>query len=469
MKYLLLILVAAGRLLLPPLAQAKIRLPALIGPNMVVQQRSQAPLWGWARPGAAVSVSTSWNKKIYTAKADAQGRWRVQVSTPGAGGPYSLTFSDGEPLTIGNVLAGEVWICSGQSNMEMPMRGFNSQPILNGNALITNSTNSKLRLFKLARATSLTPQADCKGQWEMATPSTVREFSAIAYQYGRYLQEQLGVPVGLVLSAVGGTRIESWMSAASLRAFPEVKIPTSLDTVKAPHKEASTLFNGMVAPLLGYGVRGFIWYQGESNRHEPALYERLLPAMVADWRQQEASPGELPFYYVQIAPFGSSDKARSGPRLREAQLRDLAFIPHSGMASTMDVGMEKYIHFMDKTAPAHRLAYWALANTYGIKGISYSGPVYKDMTVSGRKATLSFNYAEYGLTAFGKPLTLFEVAGADKVFYSATATIKSCKVEVESEQVATPVAVRYAYKEFVMGDLFNNDGLPASSFRTDDW
>lgn len=225
----------------------------------------------------------------------------------------------------------------------------------------------------------------------------------------------------------------------------------------------------MVAPLLGYGVRGFTWYQGESNRHEPALYERLLPALVADWRRQEASPGESPFYYVQIAPYGSQDKGRSGPRLREAQLKDLALIPNSGMASTMDVGMEKYIHFMDKTAPAHRLAYWALARTYGIQGISYCGPVYKAMTVKGRKATLSFAYAEYGLTAFGKPLTLFEVAGADQVFHPATAAIKSGKVEVESEQVTAPVAVRYAYKEFVVGDLFNNDGLPASSFRTDEW
>lgn len=218
MKYSLLILVAAGGLLLPPSARAKIRLPALIGPNMVVQQRSQAPLWGWARPGAAVSVMTSWNKKTCPARANAQGRGRVKVATPGAGGPYSLTFSDGEPLTVGNVLVGEVWVCSGQSNMEMPMRGFNSQPILNGNALIASSANPRLRLFELARATSLTPQADCQGRWETATPATVREFSAVAYQYGRYLQEQLGVPVGLILSAVGGTRIESWMSATSLRA-----------------------------------------------------------------------------------------------------------------------------------------------------------------------------------------------------------------------------------------------------------
>ncbi|SMB80768.1 Sialate O-acetylesterase [Hymenobacter roseosalivarius DSM 11622] len=468
MKYLFLLAAVAAGLLAAPRARAKIRLPALIGPNMVVQQRSQAPLWGWARPGSAVSVLTSWDQKTYAAKGDAQGRWRVKVATPGAGGPYSLTFSDGEKLTIGNVLVGEVWVCSGQSNMEMPMRGFNSQPILNGNEMIASSASPTLRLFKVSRATALMPQADCKGQWDAATPETVREFSALAYQFGARLQRQLHVPVGLVLSTVGGTMIETWMSPASLQAFPMVRIPPSLDTVKAPHKAPTALFSGMIAPVVGYGIRGVIWCQGESNRHEPALYEKLFPAMVADWRQQWGQ-GEFPFYYLQIAPFGSTDKTRSGARLREAQLKSMAAIPNSGMASAMDVGMEKYIHFMDKTAPAQRLAYWALAKTYGIKGITYSGPVYKSLTVDGRKAMLSFDYAEYGLTSFGKPLALFEVAGADKVFYPATATIKSGKVEVASEQVAAPVAVRYAFKEFVTGDLFNNDGLPASSFRTDDW
>ncbi len=448
--------------------RAKVRLPTLIGPNMVLQQRSQAPLWGLASPDKPVSVTTSWDKKTYATKADANGNWRVTVATPAAGGPYSLVFSDGETLTIDNVLVGEVWVCSGQSNMEMPMRGFNSQPILNSNAIIAASRNPALRLFKVSRASSLTAQTNCKGQWEQATPATVREFSAVAYQFGLLLQQQLNVPVGLVLSTVGGTRVESWMSAGSLNAFPDVYVPASLDTVKAPHKEATTLFNGMIAPLVGYGIRGFIWYQGESNRHEPELYEKLFPAMVSDWRKQWKQ-GDSPFYYVQIAPFGSSDKTRSGPRLREAQLNSMAAIPNSGMASAMDVGMEKYIHFMNKTTPAHRLAYWALAKTYGIDGIAFSGPVFKTMTVNGRKATLTFDYADNGLTAFGKPLILFEIAGADKVFYSATASIKSGKIEVETDQVAAPVAVRYAYKEFVVGDLYNTDGLPASSFRTDNW
>ncbi len=449
-------------------AQAKIRLPSLIGPNMVLQQKTQAPLWGWARAGSAVSVITSWDKKVYATKADATGNWRVTVATPAGGGPHTLTFSDGEVLRIDNVLVGEVWVCSGQSNMGMPMRGFAAQPILNSNAIIAASENPSLRLFDVGQAASLTPRDDCKGQWKQATPVTVREFSAIAYQFGQMLQQQLKVPVGLVLSAVGGTRIESWMSQPSLRPFPEVYVPASLDTVKAPHKESTALFNGMIAPLVGYGIRGFIWYQGESNRHEPALYEKLFPAMVSDWRQQWKQ-GEFPFYFVQIAPYGSIDKTRSGPKLREAQLRSMAAIPNSGMASAMDVGMDKYIHFMDKTVLAQRLLYWALAKTYGVDGIGYCGPVLKTMIVDGAKATLTFDHAEYGLTAFGKPLTLFELAGADKAFHPAVAIIKGGKIEVESDQVPAPVAVRYAFKEFVVGDLFNNEGIPASSFRTDDW
>ncbi len=455
-------------MILPLTIQAKVRLPALVGPNMVIQQQTTVNLWGWAQAGKLIRVTTSWDKKTYSVKADAAGNWQVNVTTPIAGGPYTLVFNDGDEVRIDNVLVGEVWVCSGQSNMQMPLKGFNSQPVLNSNELVVNSENPALRLFEVTRATSLTPTVDCKGEWKEAAPATVREFSAVAYQFGQLLQQRLKVPVGIILSSVGGTRIQCWMSNASLRAFPDVSVPASLDTVRIPHREATTLYNGMIAPLIRYGVRGFTWYQGESNSHEPVLYEKLFPAMVNDWRQQWQR-GELPFYYVQIAPYAADDRTRNGKRLREAQLKSMAVIPNTGMVSLIDVGMEKSIHPMDKTTPARRLAYWALAKTYGIGGITYCGPVFKSMTIKDQVATLSFDHADYGLTSFGKPLTLFEVAGDDKVFYPATASIKRGTVEVKSEQVAVPVAVRYGYKEFVVGDLFNNDGLPASSFRTDDW
>jgi sialate O-acetylesterase len=448
-------------------AEAKITVPALIGDNMVLQQQSMPALWGNANANATVTIITSWNKKTYTVKAAGDGKWKVKVSTPSAGGPYDISLSDGEKLLIKNVMIGEVWFCSGQSNMEMALRG-NSSPILNANEIILNADNPALRLFTIKTQASLTPQTGIKGQWDESTSETARNFSAIAYQFGEMLQKKLHVPVGLIVSSVGGTMIEAWMSKGSLAAFPEVKVPALIaDTVKQPFKLPTALFNGMVAPAMNYGIKGMIWYQGESNRQEPQLYGKLFPIMIADWRKQWGQ-GDFPFYFVQIAPFGSQDKTRSGPLIREAQLKAMINIPNTGMASSMDVGMEKNIHYMDKTKPAHRLGYWALGKTYGIKGIGYNAPIFKEMTISGNKATLSFDNAPY-LTSFEKPLTLFEIAGADKVFYPAKATISTNKVIVQSDKVSTPVAVRYAFKEFVVAELYNNDGIPASSFRTDDW
>jgi len=447
-------------------SNAKVRLPSIIGNNMVLQQQSKAKLWGWAEIAKTVIIKTSWNNKSYHVKADRNGEWVMNVITPTAGGPYHISFNDGDCVTINNILIGEVWFCSGQSNMEMPLRG-NSSPILNANEIILNADNSQLRLFNVGRATNLQPQATLKGQWDESNSEIARNFSAIAFQFGEMLQKKLHVPVGIIVSSVGGTMIEAWMSKNSLADFPEIKIPANMDTVKHPYKIPAGLFNGMIAPLVGYNIKGFIWYQGESNRQEPKLYGKLFPIMVADWRKRW-NMGELPFYFVQIAPFGSTDTTRSGPLLREAQLKAMNIVPNSGMASTMDVGMEKNIHYMDKTIPAHRLGYWALGKTYGIKGIGYNAPLYKSMTIKGNQVTLDFYFANY-LTSYEKPLTLFEIAGNDKIFYPAKATIVGGSVIVQSDKVANPVAVRYAFKEFVVAELYNNDGLPASSFRTDDW
>lgn len=447
-------------------ASAKITLPALLGDNMVLQQQSQAALWGNAKASASISIITSWNKRTYLTKSDNSGNWYVKVNTPAAGGPHHITISDGEKITLKNILIGEVWVCSGQSNMGMALRG-NSSPVLNSNEIILTADNKNLRLFQVATATSLTPLPDCKGQWDESNSESAREFSAVAFQFGQMLQKKLKIPIGLIQSEVGGTMIQSWMSAESLKAFPEVKIPTSLDTAKVPHKLPTALFNGKIAPLLGLTVKGFIWFQGESNRHEPELYGKLFPAMVADWRKQWKL-GDIPFYYVQIAPMALKDKTRSGLLIREAQLKAADIIPNSGIASAIDVGMETDIHFFDKTKPAQRLAYLALAKTYGLKGIAYSGPVFRSLKIDGNKAILSFDFADY-LTSYRKPLTLFEIAGSDKKFYPAKATINTDQIIVQSDEVAKPVAVRYAWSEWVVGELYNNDNLPASSFRTDNW
>ena len=445
---------------------AKILLPNIFGDNMVLQQQSKVAFWGKAKANGQVVITTSWDKKIHSIKANAAGKWKLNVVTPMASGPFEITFNDGEKLILKNILIGEVWVCSGQSNMEMPLKG-NSSPILNASEIIMNADNPSLRLFKVGRATSALPMADIKGQWMLANSATARDYSALAFQYGQILQKKLKVPVGIILSTVGGTTVEAWMSNNSLKDFPDVKILTNLDSIKDQHKYATTLFNGMIAPIVGYSVKGFLWFQGESNRHNPELYEKYFPAMVGDWRKQWGL-GDIPFYYVQIAPYDGKDKTRSGPRLREAQLKNSKIIPNSGMISALDVGMENDIHFMDKTTLAQRASYLALGQTYGIKGIAYKSPEFNNIKIDSGKAILTFDNAPY-LTSYRKPLTLFEIAGADKIFYPAKAEISKNQVTVQSDKVLKPVAVRYGYKEYLKAELYNNDGLPASSFRTDNW
>lgn len=447
-------------------AFAKVSLPNIFGDNMVLQQKSSVALWGMSNKNGQVLITTSWDKKVYQAKANADGKWKTNVITPTAGGPFEISFADGEKLVLKNILIGEVWVCSGQSNMEMSLKG-NSSPILNASEIILNADNPNLRLFKVKRAPSNTELSALRGDWQVSTSETARDYSALAFQYGQILQKKLKVPVGLILSTVGGTTIESWMSNSSLTAFPEVKIEPNLEGIKDPHKFPTTLYNGMIAPIVGYGIKGFLWFQGESNRHNPERYEKYLPAMVANWRQKWGL-GEVPFYYVQIAPFDAKDKTRSGPRLREAQYNASKIIPNSGMISALDVGMENDAHFMDKTTLAQRASYWALGKTYGIKGINYKAPELNNLKIDSGRAVLTFDNAPY-LTSYRKPMSQFEIAGEDKVFYPASAVIKANQVTVQSDKVLKPVAVRYAYKEFVKAELYNNDGLPASSFRTDDW
>lgn len=444
----------------------KVSLPNIFGNHMVLQQKSQVPLWGNAKANALLSIVTSWNKKGYVTKANAEGKWKLNIATPQAGGPYEISISDGEKLILKDVLIGEVWVCSGQSNMEMTLKG-NSSPILNASEIILNADNPNLRLFRVGRAASASPLTDLKGIWEESTSATARDFSALAFQFGQILQKKLKVPVGLILSSTGGTLIEAWMSENSLKAYPEVIVPKTLDPAQAVHKEPGTLFNGMISPIIGYGIKGFLWFQGETNRHNPERYEYYFPTMVADWRSRWGL-GDIPFYYVQIAPYDGKDITRSGPRLREAQLKDSKIIPNSGMISALDVGMENDIHFMDKTTLAQRASYWALGQTYGIKGINYKSPELASMKINNDIVTLTFDNAPY-LTSYRKPLTLFEVAGEDQKFYHANAKINKNEVVLQSDKVSHPVAVRYAYKEYVKAELYNNDGLPASSFRTDTW
>jgi sialate O-acetylesterase len=446
----------------------EIKLPAIFSDNMVLQQNSEAAIWGLATANSTVKVTTSWNKKSYSAKAGSDGKWKLKVATPSAGGPYELTVSDGKALKLKNVMIGEVWVCSGQSNMEMAMKGYQGQPIIGSNEAIATSSNPEIRLFTVKKASTLLPMDDFTGTWLNCEPENVSEFSSTAYFFGLMLNKILKVPVGLINTSWGGTRIEPWISEAGLTKFDFVKLPDKNQTGTLSPQTPTVLFNAMINPMVGYGIRGAIWYQGESNRNEPVQYAALLPGMVENWRSLWGI-GDFPFYYVQIAPFNYGVNGLNSAFLREAQLKASTAIPNIGMATIMDIGEESCIHPAHKKTGSDRLAFLALTNTYGKSGFTGAGPVLKEMKIEGPLLKLTFDNAKNGLTSFGKPLSLFEVAGKNKVFYPATASFMNGGITLFCPSVPEPVAVRYAFKDFVIGDLFNNEGIPASSFRTDDW
>ena len=445
-----------------------VMLPSVFSDNMVLQQKDTVLIWGRADVNKIVRITSSWNGQIYRVKANDHGQWKIRIATPAAGGPYTISFDDGEKLVLKNILIGEVWLCSGQSNMEMPVKGFGNQPILHSNDILFEADNPQIRLIRYDRALTRTLQYDGRStSWEVSSAQTAREFSAVGYQYAQMLQRKLKVPVGMIMSTWGGTKIEAWMNAKSLEDFPEIKILPIDDTAKIAKNDPTVLFNAMINPFLGYGIKGVIWYQGEQNRDNPQVYDRLMVSMVKEWRSLWKR--DLPFYFVQIAPFRYKDTIGPANLLREAQQKASAQIPNSGMVVTMDVGAEKFIHPPDKTTISKRLAWLAMAKTYGMKGIACESPVYRSMAVDKDRVKISFDHADNGFSAFGKDLSGFEIAGDDRIFYPATAHISGKLVIVKSDQVKQPVAVRYAFSDWVEGTLFNTEGLPASPFRTDDW
>jgi len=460
---------------------ASVKLPSVLSDNMVLQQQSDVKLWGEAKMNTKLSVTTSWNKKTYKLTCDGQGRWELLVSTPSAGGPYKISFNDGEELILKNVMIGEVWFCSGQSNMEMPMRGFDRQPVQNSNDVIIKAKSSTpIRMFttdsedgKWVRQFSKSPEIDCKGKWLTNTPENVANTSAVAYHFAKYLQETLDVPVGLIISSWGGSKVEAWMSREAISPFQDIdlSILDNNNEVKNPTATPCVLYNAKIAPFINYKIKGFLWYQGESNRNNYSQYRQLMSAFVKDLRNKWEL-GNFPFYYVQIAPFNyeGADGILSA-MLQEVQLKNLKDIPNSGMVTTLDVGNPVFIHPVDKKAVGSRLAYWALGDTYNIKGFSYKPAIYQSMEVAEKKIYVNFDNAPHGLSPMWTDLTGFEIAGEDKVFHPAKAEIetKTGRLAVHNENVSKPVAVRYAFKNYEKASLFGLDGIPVAPFRTDNW
>ena len=449
---------------------AKVTLPKIFSDGMVMQRETNSNLWGEAKASSNVKITTSWDNKSYVVRSDSNGKWKTSVKTPKAGGPFSITFSDGEKLTINNILIGEVWICSGQSNMEMPMKGYKNQPVDNAVEDILHSKDSNLRLFTVKRNSKFKPVDDVTGNWNEANPASVRNFSATAYYFGRELRRSLDVPVGLIVAAWGGSACEAWMTADWLKAFPDAKIPASEEDIKSKNRTPTVLYNGMLHPLIGFSMRGVIWYQGEDNVTRYSTYADMLTTMIGGWRSVWKQ-GDFPFYFCQIAPYDYKliNYTVNSAFLREQQSKAELMNQNCGMAVLMDVGMDFGIHPRKKYQAGMRLALLALDKTYGVEGLTSESAYYDKMEIKGDTAVISFKRADmwiYG--AKGYKSDLFEIAGEDRIFHPAKAWIERSKVYVKCDSVKTPVAVRYAFKDWADGDLFC-DGLPISSFRTDNW
>lgn len=642
MKRVCLIIVAVSVFFID--ASAQFQLPDIISDSMVLQQNTNAPIWGLASAGEKVEVSGSWSRKAMKTVADKDGKWMVKLATPKAGGPYDVTIKANETKTLHGILIGEVWVCSGQSNMEMPLAGWGeSTPVNNSAQEIAKANYPAIRLFVAQKKVAFSPQQNVKGKWQTCSPATVAQFSAAGYFFGRELFNHLHVPVGLMDVTWGGTIAEAWTSEASLRTmgdfnkdldqiklmathademmakdkqneaawkealaqnnndfanditdtswhimslpttwenagYPDldgiawfkktIDVPASwagkqlklnlgpiddndvtyfngsavdstmkegswmaerhyvipADLVKAGKNfiavkvidnagnggiygkkeqlklypagwnvndgidlsgnwlfkieaikpkpamsnnpnQPSVLYNGMIAPLVPFAIKGAIWYQGESNVGRARQYETLFPLLISDWRKQWKE-GKFPFYFVQIAPYNYGGDSTQAAALRDAQRRTLNASENTGMAVTMDIGNTTNIHPADKQDVGKRLAYWALNKTYGEKNVVYSGPLYKSMEVKGNKIIVSFTNTDGGLTSNNKPLKDFEILGADNTWKPATANIEGDKIVVQSADIAKPIAVRYAFYSYAEGSLFNGKGLPASSFTS---
>lgn len=449
---------------------AKVKLPSIIASHMVLQQNSIAKLWGWSNNSGEVKIKTSWSDKIYVSSISERGKWEVDILTPSAGGPYNIMFDDGDKLFIDDVYLGEVWLCSGQSNMEMPVKGLYGQPVDGSVETIANANkNIPIRLFNVERCISKTLQEDCNGVWNVNSPENVANFSATAYFFGKQLYRTLNVPVGLVSSSWGGTNINCWMSSDALKKFPEIsqEYLVSEDVSQKPHP--ATLFNGMVYPINDFTFKGVIWYQGEANRANPEEYKLLFQSFVKDWRRLFCND-TMPFYYVQIAPYMyfKNKSNIQAALLREVQMECESIINNVGMAVLMDSGDSSTIHPSKKDIVGKRLAYQALNNTYGISSIVSDSPIYASKRREGNKLVLLFDRIPLGITSFGGILRNFEISGSDGVFLPAKAKIVDRdKVVLWNDDIDEPVHARYAFKDFVIGDLFGGNGMPVSSFRTD--
>lgn len=484
-----------------PALSAQVKLPAIISDNMVLQQNSRVALWGWASPGEKVTVWGEWNKIPIAVIADKEGKWQVTMATARAGGPYKMSFTASNTLELNNVLLGEVWLASGQSNMEFFMNKTTNASytgVVNYQEEIAAADYPNIRQIDVPNKVADSALTDFKANWKLCTPKTADTFSAVAYYFAREIHKKTGFPIGIINATWGGTPAESWTNKSILESDPDLvpilerykkqcedfpaefekykiaqekwKADTSKNKGGQPpqpigpkhNKSPYKLYNGMIVPIIPYTLKGVIWYQGESNADRAYQYRKLFAAMIEGWRK-DWNNSKLPFYFVQISPHRSQNA-----EIRDAQLYTYHHVPYTGIVVTTDNGDSIDIHPRNKKLVGERLALWALKNDYKQKGLEVSGPLYKSMKIQGNKIVIRFDHAK-SLTAKEAILKEFTIAGSDRKFSPAQAVIKNNTVEVWSDEVKQPVAVRFAWRNVPTADLFNEAGLPASPFRTDDW
>lgn len=442
---------------------AEVRLPAILGNHMVLQQESEVTIWGWCQPGEKISLHTTWDTVSYRATGNSSAKFSIEIHTPAAGGPYRIFIQGQNDLTIDDVLIGEVWLCSGQSNMEMSF----SWGVKRYTGDIAQSSQSQIRLFHIPKLTALWPQEDTKGFWVVCNPEDMKTFSLAGYFFGQKLQEVLSRPVGLIEASWGGTPAEVWTPLDSVTSDPVLR--GAADSLKSSDFwpiEPGATFNAMIYPLIHYRIAGVIWYQGESNTQTASTYHQLFSTMIRSWRIRWGL--KFPFYYVQIAPF-SGYGGMTGALLQEAQTQTLG-LENTGMVVISDlVDDVTNIHPRDKKDVGYRLAYLALSDTYHKEGFPFTYPSFHSMEIVRSQIHITLTVATGGLVVKAGEPTGFYIAGKDHIFWPATAKIEGNSLWVSSPQVANPEAVRYDFTNTAVPNLFSKDGLPVNGFRTDHW
>ena len=456
--------------LLAPLAWADVSLSPIIGSHMVLQRGVACPIWGWAEAGEKVSVEFAGQK--VTGITGEDGKWMVKlapmrVNATGA----AMTISGKNTIALEDVVVGEVWLCSGQSNME-----FTVGQVMNAKEEIAAATDGMIRHLKVGNPGSGTPMDKVQSNgWQSASPQTVGGFTAAGYFFAREVRKELGVPVGLLGANWGGTRIEPWTPPAGFQQVPALKniadkldeFPKGKDGGKVDIQSPLALYNGRIAPLVPYAIRGALWYQGESNNGEGMLYFEKMKALIAGWRKVWEMP-DMPFYFVELAPYNYGGSGDSLAMIWEAQAA-ATNIPHTGMSGTTDIGNVKDIHPKNKQEVGRRLALVALTKTYAKSVGEFCGPIKKEVKFDGAKAVVTFDHAAGLKTRDGQPPTHFMLAGEDKNFVAAKAEISGGTIVVTAEGVTKPVALRFGFNQIAEPNLSNGAGLPARPFRTDDW